>query len=539
MMSNYFHKNDIYQIHISKSLNHFNRIKDKYNLKLYDKNNNNSLLVFGLYDPIDYRIVKNHKGCVYILWGGSDIDDRIKYSKYMINKIGKLAKNRIINHIAISNDIYNRLKKHSFEAIKMKLNLVDTNIFKPLDKLNINSNTIYVYNGLTKNKEWIYGKELYEEIMNRLPEFKYIFSNKINVPYESMPQIYSKCFIGLRLTKHDGNANTVQEFEAMKIPIIHNGECKNSIGWNNIDDIELQIRYRHIYLFNQRISNRRKILFVCNDYPSYGGAATNCFDLIKWYEKNGFRTYGIFIHQDSSKIIWNNKYKNIEIITNEKNIKSALKECYNYFNSDPELIIFRSYTNYNYFKSYKCKKIFFVPGLFLNHLDKPYNQLSKLEIKKFINRRTISLCKKVDTIYVASNHTKLLLKRYYNIDSHILYFNYIPYYNRKIPKISHNRKYLYGIIQSDFNRKIKNISEELIKKLGKYKDKVILIGLNSGMYSNYGFICKNLMTHKDVKKYMQNIEYIIQPSFYESMSNIIIEARYSGCKIISNIEEIN
>ena len=29
-----------------------------------------------------------------------------------------------------------------------------------------------------------------------------------------MPKIYSQCFIGIRLTQKDGNANTVQEFEA-------------------------------------------------------------------------------------------------------------------------------------------------------------------------------------------------------------------------------------------------------------------------------------------------------------------------------------
>ena len=39
-----------------------------------------------------------------------------------------------------------------------------------------------------------------------------------------MPNVYSKCFIGLRLTDEDGNANTVQEFNSMEIPIIFNGD---------------------------------------------------------------------------------------------------------------------------------------------------------------------------------------------------------------------------------------------------------------------------------------------------------------------------
>ena len=49
-----------------------------------------------------------------------------------------------------------------------------------------------------------------------------IFSSSLGgIPNEKMPEIYEQCY-GLRLTEHDGNANTVKEFEAMQIPIIHN-----------------------------------------------------------------------------------------------------------------------------------------------------------------------------------------------------------------------------------------------------------------------------------------------------------------------------
>ena len=51
-----------------------------------------------------------------------------------------------------------------------------------------------------------------------------------------MPNIYAQCKIGLRLTKNDGNANTVQEFEAMDIPIIHN-QSEYGLKWKSVDDI--------------------------------------------------------------------------------------------------------------------------------------------------------------------------------------------------------------------------------------------------------------------------------------------------------------
>jgi hypothetical protein len=50
-----------------------------------------------------------------------------------------------------------------------------------------------------------------------------------------MPDVYANCFIGLRLTSGDGNANTVQEFNSMGIPIIFNGD--GGIPWINSEDI--------------------------------------------------------------------------------------------------------------------------------------------------------------------------------------------------------------------------------------------------------------------------------------------------------------
>jgi hypothetical protein len=122
--------------------------------------------------------------------------------------------------------------KEGITSIPIYLNMVDTNIFKPLKIL---GKCIYIYNGYTKGNEQIYGKLIYQKVINLIPEYKYIFSNDLNVEYNKMPNIYSKCFIGLRLTKYDGNANTVQEFNAMNIPIIFNGN--GGIKWNNINDI--------------------------------------------------------------------------------------------------------------------------------------------------------------------------------------------------------------------------------------------------------------------------------------------------------------
>jgi hypothetical protein len=58
-----------------------------------------------------------------------------------------------------------------------------------------------------------------------------------------MFEIYKKCFVGVRLTNKDGNANTVLEMGRLGIPVIFNGNESNSISYekNNIIDIKNRI----------------------------------------------------------------------------------------------------------------------------------------------------------------------------------------------------------------------------------------------------------------------------------------------------------
>merc|ERR1712086_1001276 len=82
----------------------------------------------------------------------------------------------------------------------------------------------------------VYNHEMINKVKEMLPQYEYIHSSKLNAPYNKMPEIYSECFIGLRLTSNDGNANTVMEFKALGIPIVHNNS-EYGLKWKNVDDI--------------------------------------------------------------------------------------------------------------------------------------------------------------------------------------------------------------------------------------------------------------------------------------------------------------
>ena len=74
---------------------------------------------------------------------------------------------------------------------------------------------------------------------------------------------------------------------------------------------------KNIDYFDILIKEYENILFICGDYPNYGGAATNCNHLENYYRYNGHNTYSYYYD-----------YKNIDI---------------NNINFKPDIIILKSF----------------------------------------------------------------------------------------------------------------------------------------------------------------------------------------------------
>lgn len=578
----YIKTNNIKYICISKSLKHFEkRIINKFKLLEYNNLSDKfeNTLFFGLYDKYDYYKIFNHLGNIHLMWGGTDTNINYKIRFKVLYKISEYLN---IKHVVISEYIANSLDKFNIKYTMIYLNIVDTNIFKPLEQLGKN---IYIYNGFTKGNEEIYNKSLYEQIMQKIPEFNYILSNNLSVDYEQMPNIYSKCFIGLRLTNYDGNANTVQEFNAMNIPIIFNGI--GGIKWSNIDDIidtikkynistkflkinnestdinfndilhnknklvhimknydevvkinfyddspnyNLELIYKNIDNFYNLFKSYNKILFICGDYPGYGGAATNCDKLQDFFISKGNITYAIYfnyIGEENVKYAENNKFK----IVDQKNLSNELKKI----NIKPDLIILKSNISINLKEFFDCPIIFLIPGIFTDKLNKYYTKLNKDEYDKYINKNIITQINNSDISFSNSLNTQKILYENYKIITYLFYSSFVSFYKKKInfDNNFNTRKYDFGIIISNFNRNIKNIEKSI--KFLKDKKNVILIGKNSNKYIEYGFDCFDLLDNVEINEQYKNIKYIIQNSFYESCSNVKIEAIMNGCEIINEI----
>ena len=77
--------------------------------------------------------------------------------------------------------------------------------------------------------------------MEKLSNYEFIQSREFNIPYDKMPELYKQCFIAPRLTDFDGNANMVQELEAMQIPVVHN-QSTYGLKWKTVNDIVNHIK---------------------------------------------------------------------------------------------------------------------------------------------------------------------------------------------------------------------------------------------------------------------------------------------------------
>lgn len=216
-------------LYVSDALKHFKERFQRFYLK-NDYHYSDICVFFGIYSGKDIEILRRHSGYKFLIWGGTDCNwnyrDRVK-NLDVIKNIPDLY------HIAISKDIQERLRLKNIESIFLELDLVDKELFRPVSK---KGDCVFIYNGFTKGKEYIYGERTYTEVVKRLPKFKFIYSNQLNLPHEEMPKIYGECFIGLRLTEHDGNANMVQEMRLMNIPVVHN-LSDYGLKWNGVDDI--------------------------------------------------------------------------------------------------------------------------------------------------------------------------------------------------------------------------------------------------------------------------------------------------------------
>lgn len=193
---------------------------------------NKPMIFFGMYRQKEMQLVLQHKHKCLIIWGGTDA---LRFLNKGNQALYPFFRNTTkIYHIAQSKWISDDLKKINMSHKLLPwYSLVKSN-FTCTEK----GKCIYIYLPTR-----FYGANIFNALKKRLNgKYEFIIGGgnlrtEKRIPYHKMPEIYSRCFIGLRLVPHDGLGSTVQELGLMGIKCVHNGNSPSALNYKGIDDI--------------------------------------------------------------------------------------------------------------------------------------------------------------------------------------------------------------------------------------------------------------------------------------------------------------
>jgi hypothetical protein len=238
----YKYKGDM-RIHTSHKLSDY---KDIYKPSFF----------YGIAKDQDINAILNHKGKKYVIFSGGDIDllyhinKNTTYTNIRWNYLKKLHNLDEIYYIPRSEFMNNDMKllNYKYTYYPFYGDAFSKYELKP------KGNKIYFYT-YPDYQKYLYGHSVVEEIKKRKPEYEFVQLTHYNAylqmkeycdkkhisSCESNDELinkYQQCFIAIRLTNHDGIANSVLELGSLGIKTIYNdSKCPAALPYNSIDDI--------------------------------------------------------------------------------------------------------------------------------------------------------------------------------------------------------------------------------------------------------------------------------------------------------------
>lgn len=541
-------------------------------------NKNLPVLIIGVYENIN--VLEQHDGLIVLVWIEEDCSKISELLEYIENKKKTIVNfstsdksYKMLKKFKINSDMFDLEKFQQVKKVAEKSNVIHFDT--PIKKIQNNETLVEQTNEKQTNEKQTNEKQLniksnefvnciytdnlkhyvIEPLKQRFPEFTITSDNSM---------INNKCLISILF---NGTDKHIDKMVKHNIKIVSNGIPKDDnvkyYKWSTIDDIITHITNANIDNFTLEISKFKNILFIATDYPGYGGSSTNSYNLINHFSKLGHKTYGLFLSEGDHIETNNKSYENISIVStttcikhpnsdvNFKNIKILRKLDHilpkdiilNYFDNKIDLVVLRNYCDVDILKKYfNCPYYFLVPGLFGSKLDKKLEDIgSKTSMYMHVQQDILSTITKSTKIFVNGWVTQNILLKYYNINTNILYFNEIlptafdtnnESESKKI-LYGNNRKYLLGVVISDFTRKIKNV-KDIITIFEMYPlENKIAIGKNSNCLSYIpNTTCIDNIDNNEVRHYMSDIKILLNTSFYEGYSNVLVEGLHSGCKVL-------
>jgi|SRR5688572_6568859 len=246
------------------------RVKNSAGLRDYESDYLPALF-FGVWSDEALTTLRRNKSLKIIIWSGGDINAadyrEAEVNERIFRNVGEIRKLSKVIHIGTSPFIQKSLDGFGFAHLKTPVCVMNFDLYRPITK----GDSIYIYTGVG-GLESYYGFDMYDKVVEKYQDINFIFACcgasyefikstnyqfKYELKYyereELIKKVYPQCFLALRLTVHDGIANTVQELGLMGIKCVHNGNGPSSLNYKTFEDI-----CRHI-------DNERKTIGTCDE----------------------------------------------------------------------------------------------------------------------------------------------------------------------------------------------------------------------------------------------------------------------------------
>lgn len=179
---------------------------------------NKPAFFYGLMVDAGFKALVDHKAQAVVIFTGGDAN--IDRNGYIVKRLFDyiLANQERVRAVAISTFIARTLQKYGLRYVERPFFPLDFQKFAPAKK----GKGVFVY-GLPDN---VYHNDIVrKEVQPKFPQLSFFFTahmgpglnDNLPPPYKHysreqlIQQVYPQCFIGLRLTHHDGLAGGVQE----------------------------------------------------------------------------------------------------------------------------------------------------------------------------------------------------------------------------------------------------------------------------------------------------------------------------------------
>ena len=292
--------------------------------------------------------------------------------------------------------------------------------------------------------------------------------------------------------------------------------------------------------YNSSIKNisNTKIIISSTQYPGYGGAATNAYELIKYFRKLDFNVCGIFFNSDINVNYDPDNINGIYIYDFKNYDKDKVySNAVSYLKGTPTICFAK-----NYMAPYLCKEIFNCYTVYLvsgiNHFCLPKfsrttgqdiikdRVVFNIDIPKEIKCNTM-----VDLIVLNSKISLNIFNKIYPKFKNKIYSNPIDTSSILLQK-NIVKKYDIVICCSRLTRLDKNnmfliniLKNNIFDKYSK-----IFIGNN---YSKFEDIpnskCLGLLKHSECLKYLSKTKLLLFPSTFDANPNTVREAYSYKC----------